>query len=466
MSAFSELTVLSAPTAENKDWSFMLGELKFEVHESMVELTNQIKSFESFARSVNVLIELIDHIDNNNGKLDKGVYEFVNQNNELAQALGIIIPYSFATEEEQQQAGEDVKKAAEGNGEEKGFFAKAWETICKFFKSIGNAVARAWNSLFGDGTEAVDNEVKKLSDTVNNAGPELDEAFELKYNDIAHQGLKYTSKEIDQAFAAISAIAKDLSNKYKTGSWEEIFAVAKQASVEFIDENAVESLLTAFHYVADNDGNIHASEVKADSQNKCLLDYGIDRSFCQNFEQKWQQVSNDVRTIQKVVGILQKGIAKYSDEATVEKFVDSIVHDKQNILTVAKTNYDKPKRGLGNKFKRAWGSLVGAFNARAGAKIERSTYTTQRQEYTTTEGEERAKKSGEKFKAAMAIGQIQANLASNTLKIAQIALKDVREFVKSVNNCLDSTKDKKGRDSEANQNKYRKEFYANQKNNA
>ena len=45
--------------------------------------------------------QCLDHIEQNNGKLEKPVFYLVNQNNELAMALGIIMPYSFATEEEQ-----------------------------------------------------------------------------------------------------------------------------------------------------------------------------------------------------------------------------------------------------------------------------------------------------------------------------------------------------------------------------
>lgn len=489
MSTFASIAVLSKPTELKPDWEFEMEGLKFAVHDGMVELNQEIHDFERFSSALNNVFLLIDSIESNKGKLDEAVYSLVNQNNELAEALGIYTPFNLKSDEGQRQAGFELlmaleedqndgeQKPAESNEsgdkkpgteqkEEKGFFARAWDAICRFFKSIGNAIAKAWNAITGNGTSSVDSEVKKLSDTVNNAGPELDEAFQLKYDDIAHQGLKYTSNEMMSAFAALSIIAKDLSSKYKTGSWEEIYAVAKQPSAEFIDEKAVEQLLRAFHYEADDEGNIHASEVKPESQNKCLLDYGIDRNFCQSFEQKfWQPASNDIRTIHKVIGILQKGIDKYSDKATVEKFMDSIVHDKQNVITVAKTNYEKPKRGLGNAFKRAWGGLVSAFSPRAGARIERSGYTTRKEEYTTTKGEEGAKQSGERFKAAMAIGQIQAKLASNTLKISQLALKDVREFVKSVNDCLDSTKNKKGQDSIANQNKYRKEFYANQKNN-
>lgn len=154
MNMFSNLTVLSAPTTENKDWSFILGDLQFEVHESMVELKSSLDSFDKFARSVDALDMLLEYIDEHNGKLDKHVFDFVNQNNELASALGIVMPYSFATEEEQAQAGNDVKEAANGkeednDGDNTGFFAKAWDTIKKFFKAIKDALVKARGAITG-----------------------------------------------------------------------------------------------------------------------------------------------------------------------------------------------------------------------------------------------------------------------------------------------------------------------------
>ena len=171
MSVFSDIAVLKRPAPEMKDWAFQLGELRFEVHDAEVELANQINSFEQFACAMDKLNMLLDHIDNNNGKLEKPVFDLVNQNNELAMALGIIMPYSFATEEEQAQAGNDVKQAAEGDGEDKGFFAKAWETIKKFFRTIKEACVKAWNAIRGK---------EKTSDEQNNAANQALESMHPK----------------------------------------------------------------------------------------------------------------------------------------------------------------------------------------------------------------------------------------------------------------------------------------------
>lgn len=160
MSVFSDIAVLKRPTPEMKDWEFQLGELRFEVHDAEVELASQINSFEQFASAVDKLDMLLEHIDQNDGKLEKPVFELVNQNNELATALGIIMPYSFATEEEQAQAGNDVKQAATGDGDKQGFFAKAWETIKSFFVKIYNAI----KGLFVKAGED-----SKAEDAANNA---------------------------------------------------------------------------------------------------------------------------------------------------------------------------------------------------------------------------------------------------------------------------------------------------------
>lgn len=175
MSVFTDIAVLKRPAPEMKDWSFMLGELKFEVHDAEVELTSQLKSFEQFAGAMDKLDMLLDHIEQNDNKLEKAVFDLVNQNNELAMALGIIMPYSFATEEEQAQAAQDVKEAVGADNkdgeEDKGFFAKAWESIKKFFRSIKEACVKAWNAIRGK---------NKAGDEQNNAANQALESMEPK----------------------------------------------------------------------------------------------------------------------------------------------------------------------------------------------------------------------------------------------------------------------------------------------
>lgn len=210
MSVFTDIAVLKRPAPEMKDWSFMLGELKFEVHDAEVELTSQLKSFEQFAGAMDKLDMLLEHIEQNDNKLEKAVFDLVNQNNELAMALGIIMPYSFATEEEQAQAAQDVKEAVGADNkdgeEDKGFFAKAWEGIKKFFRSIKEACVKAWNAIRNK---------DKVSDEQNNAANQALESMAPKEvqaaldNAFSKAGRVYITLEDAQAMVKdIDTIAK------------------------------------------------------------------------------------------------------------------------------------------------------------------------------------------------------------------------------------------------------------------
>lgn len=239
MSVFNDIAVLKRPAPEMKDWSFMLGELKFEVHDAEVELTSQLKSFEQFAGAMDKLDMLLDHIDQNDGKLEKAVFDLVNQNNELAMALGIIMPYSFATEEEQAQAAQDVKEAAGADNaegeEDKGFFAKAWEGIKKFFRSIKEACVKAWNAIRGK---------NKTEDEQNNAANQVLESMEPKEVQAA----------LDNAFSKAGRVYITLADAERmTGDIEKIAQHCSSIGSNF--GNAVEF----FKFLDQFDGSFAAA---------------------------------------------------------------------------------------------------------------------------------------------------------------------------------------------------------------
>lgn len=144
MSSFS--SIIFNDQREGSDWSFTMGDLTFEVHESIMSLKSEIASFESFCAAVTALDRLVDNIDSNRGQMDEGVFNFVNQNNSLLNSLGITTPFSFATEDEKALAGQEVKDAA--TNQDAGFFTRAYETVKKFFKAIKDAIVRAWNAIF------------------------------------------------------------------------------------------------------------------------------------------------------------------------------------------------------------------------------------------------------------------------------------------------------------------------------
>ena len=215
MSIFGSIAVLNAPVDANEDWSFRMGELRFDVHDGVVKLQEECNDFEKFASSVDTLMMLIDHIDANNGRLEKVVFDVVNQNNELAQALGIMMPYSFATEAEEQAAGEDVKKAAEGqdgNGEEEqGFFARAWETIKKFFNAIINAIKNGWNKLTGKSED-----VKKMNEQTAAAISNMTDAQVAAALKNSPRQLKISKDALKFKINACGAIANACNNMPKT----------------------------------------------------------------------------------------------------------------------------------------------------------------------------------------------------------------------------------------------------------
>lgn len=155
MSAFGSIAVLKQPTFESRDWSFQMGDLQFDIHNDMIELHDELVEFDKFTSSVAALTALLDYIDNNNSRVEKVVFDLVNQNNELAQALGIVVPYSFATEAEEAAAASDVKEAAEGSDEDddRGFFARAWDAIKKFFGKIRDMVTGIWKKMTGQKSE-------------------------------------------------------------------------------------------------------------------------------------------------------------------------------------------------------------------------------------------------------------------------------------------------------------------------
>jgi len=140
---FSGITSIVKPIELSADWSFQMGELRFMIHDGIVELKDEIKDFDSFCQSVDYLNALVDNIESNRMLLSEKVFNFVNVNNELVAALGIDLPYSFATEADEKEAGTAVANAANNDD---GFFAKAWESIKQFFIKIIAAIKNVWSN--------------------------------------------------------------------------------------------------------------------------------------------------------------------------------------------------------------------------------------------------------------------------------------------------------------------------------
>lgn len=206
MSAFSSIAVLKQPTPECQDWSFQMGDLQFEVHQGMVELRDEIIDLEKFASSVYAFDALLDYIDDNHGRLDKVVCELVNHNGELAQALGIDFPYSFATEAEEKEAGESVKKAADDD--DRGFFARAWDAVKRFFGRIKEMISKVWNKITGNAEQNLD----KMNQETKNAMANMDDnAVNNALKGV--RNLQCTPEELGAKLNTCSQIAQACNSK-------------------------------------------------------------------------------------------------------------------------------------------------------------------------------------------------------------------------------------------------------------
>ncbi len=229
MSTFASIAVLSKPTELKPDWEFEMEGLKFAVHDGMVELNQEIHDFERFSSALNNVFLLIDSIESNKGKLDEAVYSLVNQNNELAEALGIYTPFNLKSDEGQRQAGFELCMAFEAdenqnndqkkkdgetsNEEDKGFFAKAWEAIKNFFLKIGRAIKKLFVSAEAKekASDAKNAEANKKLDSMT--PEEVRKAFE----DAVKKQMKGLTLSKDLADAMVKS-ARTIAEKVKSVS--------------------------------------------------------------------------------------------------------------------------------------------------------------------------------------------------------------------------------------------------------
>ncbi len=136
MSAFGML-IKSTKTANGYDLS-LEGDVRLHLSESLHDLTVTCEDFDKVFNAYNHLLVLCDNIDQNDGMLEPAVKAFVNQNNELADALGI----SLSMEEDAVQDPEKQKEEGKQVTEKKqGIFRRMWEAIKKFVRMVLDAVA-------------------------------------------------------------------------------------------------------------------------------------------------------------------------------------------------------------------------------------------------------------------------------------------------------------------------------------
>ena len=178
MSAFGML-IESSKTENGYDLS-LEGDVQLHLSESLHDLTVTCEDFDKVFNAYNHLLVLCDNIDQNDGMLEPAVKAFVNQNNELADALGI----SLSMEDDAVQNPENQKEEGKQVTEKKqGIFRRMWEAIKAFIKKILDGIGNFFHWL-GSFFSAND---KKIDDISKNADQIIEKAKEPATEDFSIQ---------------------------------------------------------------------------------------------------------------------------------------------------------------------------------------------------------------------------------------------------------------------------------------
>ena len=124
----------------NDGYTIEMEDARIEFNEAFEVLNAEYKSFDSFCGAIEKLELLNESIQAHDGKADKGLIAFLNQNDGLAEALGISIDMENFNEV---VVGAEVSVACEG------VLGNAWEAIKKFFKRIFDGIASFFNWIGG-----------------------------------------------------------------------------------------------------------------------------------------------------------------------------------------------------------------------------------------------------------------------------------------------------------------------------
>ena len=156
MSMFSGITV--ALHEDNNGFELNMADVRLEFSESFQVLNGTAVEFDQWCMALDRLDQLNQAIEQHDGKADKALITFLNQNNELAEALGI----DLSTEDWNEEAkGAEIRQgysmAMEG----------VWASIKAFFKKIFDGIASFFNWIgsFFSNTE------KKLDQVINTPPP-------------------------------------------------------------------------------------------------------------------------------------------------------------------------------------------------------------------------------------------------------------------------------------------------------
>ena len=135
MGLFSGIMV----NAEEKGYELSMEDVRIEFNEAFEVLNAEAASFESFCGAVEKLELLNASIQANGGKADKSLIAFLNQNNSLADALGIDLSMEDFNDV---VVGSEISAACEGA------LSNIWEAIKNFFKNIWDGIKNFFTAFF------------------------------------------------------------------------------------------------------------------------------------------------------------------------------------------------------------------------------------------------------------------------------------------------------------------------------
>lgn len=135
MGLFSGIMV----NAEENGYELSMEDVRIQFNEAFEVLNAEAASFESFCGAIEKLELLNASIQQNDGKADKSLIAFLNQNNGLSDALGIDLSMENF---DAVVVGAEVSAACEG------VIGSAWEAIKNFFKNIWDGIKNFFTNFF------------------------------------------------------------------------------------------------------------------------------------------------------------------------------------------------------------------------------------------------------------------------------------------------------------------------------
>ena len=170
MSMGFESMLQSTPTGNNIDLE--MGDIKLQYNAALDDLRVVSASFESYVNACERYLALCDCVEANEGMLEPAVRDFVNNNGELAMALGIDLAMEDDSQDAQKENGEKVTEKKQG------FFRRMWEGIKRFVQAILNAIGSFFHwlgNLFANTEKKIEwikSDGKQIAERILNLPPE------------------------------------------------------------------------------------------------------------------------------------------------------------------------------------------------------------------------------------------------------------------------------------------------------